>query len=85
MARVTLIVQQSRNGGCPAGHDVDGSLKLANGEIVNTEDERMVLIQGYELDDPDTVAQIDFDPGENALAVQESLILNLADQIRARR
>jgi hypothetical protein len=45
----------------------------------------MVLLQGYELDDPATVAQIRFDPGEGVLAVQESLILAYADKIRAGR
>jgi hypothetical protein len=45
----------------------------------------MVLLQGYELDDPATAAQIRFDPGENVLAMQESLILAYADKIRAGR
>jgi hypothetical protein len=86
MARITLIVRHSRNGGCPAAHAVDGPLKLATGEVVNdAQDERMVLIQGYELDDSGALAQFHLDPGENALAVQESLILSAADEIRARR
>jgi hypothetical protein len=45
----------------------------------------MVLLQGYVLDDPATVAQIRFDPGEGVLAVQEPLILAHADKIRAGR
>jgi hypothetical protein len=81
MAKLTTVVEQSRNGGCPAIHDVDGDIRLASGETISS---GMVLLQGYELDDPDTVAQITFDPGEGVLAVQESLLLAYADKIRAR-
>ncbi len=82
MAKLTKAVEDSRNGGCPAIHDVDGEIKLATGETVPS---GMVLLQGYELDDPAMVAQITFDPGENVLAVQKSLILAYADKIRAER
>lgn len=82
MAKVTEVIRESRNGGCPAVHHVDGEITLATGETVPS---GMVLLQGYELDDPDTVAQIRFDAGENVLAVQESLILAYADKIRAGR
>ncbi len=81
MAKLTTVVEDSRNGGCPAIHAVDGDIKLTTGETISS---GMVLLQGYELDDPDTVAQITFDPGENVLAVQESLILAYADRIQAR-
>jgi hypothetical protein len=82
MAKVTKIIEESRNGGCPAVHHVDGDIRLATGETIPS---GMVLLQGYELDDPDTVAQITFDLGEGVLAVQESLILAYADKIRAGR
>jgi uncharacterized protein (DUF342 family) len=82
MAKVTKVIEESRNGGCPAIHHVDGEIKLATGETVPS---GMVLLQGYELDDPATAAQIRFDPGENVLAMQESLILAYADKIRAGR
>ncbi len=82
MAKVTKVIEESRNGGCPAVHHVDGEIRLATGETVPS---GMVLLQGYELDDPDAVAQIRFDPGEGVLAVQESLILAYADKIRAGR
>ena len=82
MAKVTEIVRDSRNGGCPAVHAVTGELRLAEGETVR---EGMVLVQAYELDDPETVAQITFDPGEGVLAAPESLILKAADEIRARK
>lgn len=79
MAKVTEIIRESRNGGCPAVHHVDGEIKLATGETIPS---GMVLLQGYELDDPGTVGQIRFDAGENVLAVQQSLILAYADKIR---
>jgi hypothetical protein len=82
MAKVTKVIEESRNGGCPAIHHVDGEIRLATGETVPS---GMVLLQGYELDDPATVTQIRFDAGENVLAVQESLILAYADKIRAGR
>jgi hypothetical protein len=82
MAKVTKVIEESRNGGCPAIHNVDGEIKLATGETIPS---GMVLLQGYELDDPATVAQIRFDAGENVLAVQESLILAYAEKIRAGR
>lgn len=81
MVKVTELVRDSRNGGCPAVHVVDGDLHLAQGETVSA---GLALLQGYELDDPDAVAQINFDPGEGVLAVPESLILKAADAIRAR-
>ena len=81
MAKLREVVRSSRNGGCPAIHAVDGDIKLATGETISS---GMVLMQGYELDDPDTVAHIRFDLGENVLAVQESMILAYADEIRAR-
>jgi hypothetical protein len=81
MVKITKLAQDSRNGGCPAVHVADGDLRLGHGETVSA---GMVLVQGYELDDPDAVAQIDFDPGEGVLAVPESLILKAADAIRAR-
>jgi hypothetical protein len=79
MAKVTKIIEESRNGGCPAVHHVDGEIRLATGETIPS---GMVLMQGYELDDPGTVAQLRFDAGENVLAVQQSLILAYADKIR---
>ncbi|MGQ0773686.1 MAG: hypothetical protein ACT4NY_04570 [Pseudonocardiales bacterium] len=82
MVKITEIVRESRNGGCPAAHGVDGDLRLARGETVSS---GMALMQGYLLDDPDAVAQISFDYGEGVLAVPESLILKAADEIRARR
>jgi hypothetical protein len=82
MAKVTEVIKESRNGGCPAIHHVDGEIRLATGETVPS---GMVLRQGYELDDPATAAQIRFDSGENVLAVQQSLILAYADKIRADR
>jgi hypothetical protein len=82
MAKVTKVIEESRNGGCPAIHNVNGEIKLATGETIPS---GMVLLQGYELDDPATVAQIRFDAGENVLAVQESLILAYAEKIRAGR
>jgi hypothetical protein len=82
MPKITEIVRESRRGGCPAVHDVEGDLTLATGETIS---DGMVLVQGYRVNDADTVAQIRFDPGEDVLAVQESLILRAADEIRARR
>jgi hypothetical protein len=82
MAKVTEIMRESRNNGCPAVHEVDGSLKLATGEVVP---EGMVLLQAYMVDDPDAVAQIQLDPGEGILAATESYVLKAADAIRARR
>jgi hypothetical protein len=84
MVKITEMVRDSRNGGCPAVHAVhavDGDLRLAQGETVSV---GMALVQGYQLDDPDAVAQINFDLGEGVLAVPESLILNAAEEIRAR-
>ncbi len=82
MPKITEIVRESRRGGCPAVHDVEGDITLATGETVS---DGMVLVQGYRLNDPDAVAQIGFDPGEDVLAVQESLVLRAADEIRSRR
>lgn len=81
MIKITELVRDSRNGGCPAVHSVDGDLRLARGETVPA---GMALVQGYELDDIDAITQIDFDPGEGVLAVSKSLILKAADEIRAR-
>lgn len=81
MAKVTEIARESRNGGCPAVHVLDGDIHLAQGETVSS---GMVLVQGYRLDDPATTSQIAFDLGEDVLAVQESLILRAADVIRSR-
>ncbi|WP_239341136.1 hypothetical protein [Frankia sp. CiP3] len=82
MPKITETVRESRRGGCPAVHDVEGDITLATGETVS---DGMVLVQGYRLNDPDAVAQIGFDPGEDVLAVQESLVLRAADEIRSRR
>lgn len=82
MVKITELVRDSRNGGCPAVHEADGDLRLASGERVSA---GMAIVQGYELEDPDAVDQIKFDFGEGALAVPESLILKAADAIRARR
>lgn len=81
MIKITELVRDSRNGDCPAVHGVDGELRLAVGETISA---GMAIVQGYELDDPDAVAQINFSLGEGALAVPESLILKAADAIRAR-
>jgi hypothetical protein len=79
--KITELVRDSRNGGCPAVHTAEGDLQLARGETVSA---GMALVQGYTLDDADAVAQINFDLGESVLAVPESLILKAADEIRAR-
>lgn len=81
MVKITEMVRDSRNGGCPAVHAVDGDLRLAQGETVSA---GMALVQGYQLDDTDAVDQITFDLGEGVLAVPVSLILKAADEIRAR-
>lgn len=81
MVKITELVRDSRNGGCPAVHAVDGDLRLGQGGTVSA---GLAIVQGYELDDPDAAAQITFDLGEGALAVPESLILKAADAIRAR-
>lgn len=80
MIKITELVRDSRNGDCPAVHTVDGDLRLAQGETVSA---GMALVQGYELDDPAAVAQINFGLREGVLAVPESLILRAADAIRA--
>ena len=81
MIKITELVRDSRNGGCPAVHGIEGKLRLAQGETVSA---GIALVQGYELDDSDAIAQINFDLGEGVLAVPESLILKAADAIRAR-
>ncbi|MGH3870468.1 MAG: hypothetical protein ACRDSR_02970 [Pseudonocardiaceae bacterium] len=81
LVKITEIVRDSRNGDCPAIHAVNGDLRLAQGETTSA---GMAVVQGYLLDDPGAVAQINFGLGEGVLAVPESLILKAADEIRAR-
>lgn len=45
MVKITELVRDSRNGGCPAVHGVDGDLRLASGERVSA---GMAIVQGYE-------------------------------------
>jgi outer membrane translocation and assembly module TamA len=81
MVKITEIVRDSRNGNCPAVHEVEGDLKIATGETIPS---GMLLVQGYRVEDSNAKAQIQFGAGEDVLAVQESLILRAADAIRAR-
>lgn len=80
MVKITEVVRESIQGKCPAVHAVEGEVRLAGGRTVAAS---LVLMQGYLLDDPDALAQINFDPGEGVLAVPESLIVKAADKIRA--
>lgn len=82
MARLTEIARSSRNGGCPNVAIADGEVKLLVGRL---DQDPNVVVTGYQMNDPETVAQLDFDPGELALVVPEQLILAAADAIRARR
>jgi hypothetical protein len=82
MARLTEIARSSRNGGCPNAAVADAPVRLAVGHL---NDDPNVVITGYDLDDPDTLAQLQFDAGERAVVVPEDLILSAADAIRARR
>jgi hypothetical protein len=50
---------------------------------VTVKDREMVLLQGYDVDDPAAVQQVEFAAGESLHAYPPELILKTADWLRA--